>query len=203
MVISDRSIQLRLASVLSVAGHPFVLMPITVAVATRAAWLSVSLAVGTLLLLMAVIAHRVRHGRWSDHDVSDSGQRHSLYPVAIATLGTSTMLAWQAGVTPGVVWGFAVALGVLVGAAVITRWTKVSLHTMWGAFCASVLVGSGIEIALVFGAFVACLGWSRVVLGRHTLGQVVIGGALGCLGGGLVVLNKDCVEAILTLPVTP
>jgi membrane-associated phospholipid phosphatase len=166
-------------------------MPITVAVATRASWLGVSLTVGTSLLLLAVIAHRVRRGRWSDHDVSDPGQRHSLYPVAIATVGTSTMLAWGVGVAPGVLRGFAVALCLLVGAAVVTRWTKVSLHTMWGAFCVSALVGSDIGIALVFGAFVACVGWSRVVLGRHTLGQVVIGGTMGCLGGGLVVvLNK-------------
>ena len=176
---------------LSVAGHPFVLAPITVAIATRAAWLGVAFAAATSLTLLAVIAHRVRRGRWSDHDVSDPGQRHSFYPIAIVIVGTSAMLAWWVGIAPGVLRGFGMAVCLLVAAAVVTRWTKVSLHTMWGAYCSSALVGSGDGIGLVFVALVACVGWSRVALGRHTPWQVAIGGALGCLGGVLlVVLNK-------------
>lgn len=189
-VVSDGRTRHRLASALSVAGHPFVLVPITVALATRAAWAGVALAALTSLALLALISHRVRRGRWSDHDVSDHGQRHSFYPLAIAVVATSAVLAWWVGVAPGLLRGFGMAVCLLVAAAGVTRWTKVSLHTMLGAFCASALVGSGAGIALAFGALVACVGWSRVALGRHTLGQVVIGGVMGCLGGAiLAVLN--------------
>ena len=187
----DQRTRHRLATVLSAAGHPFVLVPITIAFATRGAWLGVALAAVTSLTLLAVIAHRVRRGRWSDHDVSDPEQRHSFYPVALGIVGASAVLAWWAGVAPGVLRGFVMGVCLLAAAAAITRWTKVSLHTMWGAFCASALVGSEVGVALALGALVACVGWSRVALGRHTLGQVALGGVVGCLAGALlIILNQ-------------
>lgn len=173
---------------LSVVGHPFVLIPITVAITARAAWLGVGVAAVAVLGMLAVIARRVRSGRWSDHDVSDAEQRHSFYPMAIGIVGASAVATWLLGVPAGVVRGFGVGVGLLVAAAVITRWTKVSLHTMFGTFCAATVLTAGVAMGVGFVALVAGVGWSRVALGRHTLGQVAVGGLVGGLGGTVLIL---------------
>ncbi len=180
----------RTATILSLVGHPFILIPTTVALTTRAAWIGVGVAGFTVIAMLTVIAYRVRSGQWSDHDVSDEQQRHSFYPVAIGIAMTSTVMTWLLGVPAQVVRGFGAGVCMLVAAAVITRWTKISLHMMLGTFCAATVITAGSTLTLPFVVLVAGVGWSRVALGRHTLGQVAIGGIVGGLGGvALILIN--------------
>jgi membrane-associated phospholipid phosphatase len=180
----------RAATILSVVGHPFVLIPLMVAVTAGSARLAAGIAAVTVLGMLAEIVRRVRSGRWSDHDVSRAEERHSFYPMAIGSVGAGAVAAWLLGVNVGVVRGFVAGVCLLIVGAVLTRWTKVSLHTMFGAFCVVVVVTAGVGLALGFATLVAGVGWSRVVLGRHTVAQVAIGALVGATGGLLlVVLN--------------
>jgi membrane-associated phospholipid phosphatase len=180
----------RVATILSIVGHPFVLVPITVAVTARSVRLAAIIATATVLGMLLTIARRVRAGRWSDHDVSDAEERHSFYPMAIGSVGGGAAVAWLLGVPAGVVRGFAVGVGLLVVGALLTRWTKVSLHMMFGAFCVVTLTMAGAGVATGLAVLVAGVGWSRVALGRHTVAQVVTGVLVGAFAGlALILIN--------------
>jgi len=173
----------RLAVALSVAGHPFTLIPCTVALIARPAWLGVAIALAAVATTFAVIAWRVAKGQWSNFDVSDPGQRRGFYAVAIAMLATSTVVGWWFGLPPSAIRGFVVALGLLVTGAALARWTHVSLHMLFGAFCAVLVAGVSLRTAAVFAVVVAATAWSRFALRRHTAGQVLLGVLVGCLAG--------------------
>src|SRR5205085_3503253 len=108
-VIVVRNTRKRLATLVSIVGHPFTVVSCTIGLIVRPAWISVAVAVATVGALLAVIAWRVASGRWSDYDVSDPGERHTFYPTAIPIVGASALIGWRLGMPAGVVRGFFVA----------------------------------------------------------------------------------------------
>ncbi|HWS72916.1 MAG TPA: hypothetical protein VN605_12425 [Thermoanaerobaculia bacterium] len=185
----DQSVRLRLANVLSIVGHPFVLVPATVALTVRTR-VAVAIALVAMAAMLAVIARRVKRGEWSDYDVSDPRQRYGLYPVALAIVGASAIACWALSAA-GLARGMAAAFAVLAVGAVLTRWTKVSLHMLIGTFCVVTLAGMDLRAAAALALLVAAVGWSRVALRRHTVAEVLLGGVVGAAGGVvLVVVNS-------------
>ncbi len=180
---------------LSTLGNPLVLLPLTVllvsmrtvspAKALALAGVLASLAIAPLALL---IRHKVRTGRWSNHDVSDRSHRREFYPIAIFVTAGSGVGFWLLGAPGLVVRGMLVLLLLLILAATLNRWSKISLHTSIGAFCTVTLVAVNMWVAGGALILATAVGWARIWLERHTLWQVLGGAALGA-AGGLVVLR--------------
>jgi len=192
---SARSYTTRAAVLLSILGNPLVLLPLTVLLVSmrtvspaRALAFAVALASLGVAPLALLIRHKVRTGRWSDHDVSDQSHRGEFYPIAMfITAGTGVGL-WLLGAPGIVVRGIFVTLLLLILARTLSRWSKISLHTSIGAFCAVTLVTVNIWVAGGALILATAVGWARMWLERHTLWQVLGGAALGA-AGGLVVLR--------------
>ena len=154
----------------------------------RALAFAAALACLGVVPLALLIRRKVRTGRWSDHDVSDPLHRKRFYPIAIVvTAGTAGGL-WLLGAPGIVVRGVLVTLVLLVLGLTLVRWSKISLHASFGAFCAVTL--SAVSMWVAGGAliFATAVGWSRIWLERHTLWQVLGGAALGAAGGCVVLL---------------
>jgi membrane-associated phospholipid phosphatase len=190
-----RSHRRRLAAVLSAVGSPFALLPLTVLlVSLRTVSVGSALAFAAALACLGVIPlilllrHKVRTGRWSDHDVSDRSHRREFYPsTMVATAGTAVGM-WLLGAPGVVVRGILVLLLLLVLASMLSRWSKISLHTSVGAFCTVTLVTVNVWVAGGALILATAVGWARIALERHTLWQVLNGAALGA-ACGLVVLR--------------
>jgi len=139
----------KLARTISWVGHPlvFVSSALAIIVATRLAnraGISVLLAlIFAVVLPVAVLLIRgVRSGRWSDADVSIRAERVRFYPPAILLSlgGIAALLILRA---PGfVLRGAEVTLGMLLIAAVLNRFVKVSLHGMFAFYCVTVLLAN-------------------------------------------------------------
>ena len=170
----------RLARLISIAAHPFVLSPLTAALAIRNLRWTLILVASTVLPLAAVLLWKVRRGVWSDYDVSRREQRSGLYWIAIPMFAAAAFLA------PLPPW-FRRSMLSLVCALVIglllDRWLKTSLHLMMAAFCAVILwrvfPWSAVAMALVL----AALAWSRWILKRHTVPEIITGTILGLAAG--------------------
>ncbi len=178
------------AKIISVIGSPFVLFPFTVfTVAFYDAPPEWALTVGLITVLaivvplLFVIRRKVVAGKWSDHDVSDSTERRNFYAITITIVGVCSLLFWLLNFPRSIVIGIIVSLGLLLAAALINWWSKISLHLMFVMYCAVSLITLNYWIALTLIFFAVLVGWSRVFLGRHSLGQVLTGAALGTLGG--------------------
>lgn len=190
---SEIPFEMRAARAISFVGHPFLLVPLVVGAVSlgELSWyraLAVALAVAALtsLPMLFVIRRKVVAGAWTDHDVSDQSQRRGFYLVAVAVIAASSLAFWLLGFPRGVVAGTAFSLVPLVVATVVNRWTKISLHMIFGAYFAVILFRVNPWVGVGAMLFIAAVGWSRVVLGRHTLQQVVLGVALGTASGALL-----------------
>ncbi len=166
----------RLAAVVSWIGHPLVFVTATVAI-VAATQLASSMAFAILAtLLLSVIGPTaillivgVRSGRWRDADVSVREERRRFYPVAIPLSAFGTLITWWIGAPGYILRGGIVTLLLLVIAAITNLWFKISLHTLFAAFCTGVLF----RLSPIYGSaaflLMALIFWSRLFLKRHRL----------------------------------
>ena len=174
-----------LAGVLSIAFHPFVTSLVLVGGsawprATRAqaaiAMVAVLASIVPVAVLMLV---QVRRGRWSNADASNASERPLLFSVALVAL--AAVMGWLAVRDPGshFLRGASLVLGMLVVAAVATRWIKLSLHVAFAALTATVLSLSGSMVGYAMILAVPAVAWSRLALARHSRAELSCGALLG------------------------
>ncbi len=188
------SMQTTFARWISVIGHPFLLMPLLTAVVAyhvlppRQALIAELIALGVVIVPAgAYTIFRVRRGTWGNMDVSDQHERSQFYGILLPLLLTIAIIAWIAEVPFSIPLG-AFAILVLVGAAsIINKWIKISLHTGFGVFVALAMFLIDPKAGAVVLILALLVAWSRVILGRHTIREVLLGGALGCIVGGAFV----------------
>ncbi len=186
MTTKRKPLALRAAQWVSLAGSPFLLAALlllivswhaTHRVGAALGWAALAAAFVTvgplILLLLAVYAGRVRN--------LDLDLRHERpWPMVIA-LGITVvglMVLWVLG-APRLL--LILLVSTLVGGAVallITLRWKISIHAGGAAGAATVLTLLYGAQALPLLIGVALIGWSRVVLGKHTWPQVVAGAAI-------------------------
>jgi hypothetical protein len=168
---------------ISIAGHPFLVVPLMIAAATRNwVWTAV-IAAGMILPMLAITLRNVRRGSWSDHDVSRRDQRLGLYRVAFPLLAVSTILLYFLGAGSAMLRGMAAAAVMLALGTIGNRFLKISLHMMAAAYSAVVLVTLYPRSAWLIVPFVAAIAWSRRKLERHTWAEVAVGLAIGTAAG--------------------
>lgn len=188
---------IQIAKIISVIGHPFVLLSLTVLIsAASSAPLGRALTIGgatvllTVLPLVFIIRRKVSAGQWSDHDVSDASERRNFYPIAIAITALSLAAFYLLGFPRGLLVGMLISLILLLAAMFINRFSKISLHLIFAAYFAVSLLAVSFWIGGAFLLLAAAVGWSRVKLGRHTRAQV-LGGALLGAAAGLLLLKMS------------
>ena len=172
--------------------HPFAMIALLVAVPAmrQSSGHAVQpvLLVAVIVIPIAVLMFRqVRRGRWSNVDASNPSERPVLFVVALA--GLVAALGWLRLKDPHsfLVHGMLVNATLLLLAALLTCWVKLSLHVAFTAPTATTLslLGSSLGYALI--AMVPLVFWSRIALARHRVHELVVGLVLGVLNGGALV----------------
>lgn len=125
--------------------------------------------------------------RWTTVDASRRCERPQLYVAIFAVfvpLGIYLVAFERSALYARGCGALALMLG---GAAIATRWSKVSLHLAMVCFSGVALARArpGAGVALLAG-FAPLLGWSRLALARHTVGELIGGAALGVMAGGVM-----------------
>ena len=165
------------ARFISIAAHPLVLTPLTVALASRNWRWTLIAAVSTVIPILTVLIWNVRRGVWSDFDVSRREQRSSLYWVTIPIFAVTALLV------PIFRRPMLALIVVLLIALSLTRFQKTSLHMLFATFCAAILWETYPWSALVMPAVLAALAWSRWYLKHHTPVEIATGTLLGLAVG--------------------
>lgn len=171
-------------------GHPLVFISLSVGIiiafrlANRAGVaLSLTL-LATVILPMALLLFRgVQSGRWSDPDVSVRAERVRFYPRAIS-ISVVAVIVLSLSRAPGFASrGATMTLLLLIMAALINFWIKLSLHALFAFYSAVILfVVNPVVGAVAFGLALLVF-WSRLYLKRHDLLETLVGAFLGLLGG--------------------
>src|SRR6266567_1650391 len=125
-----------LARALSIAGHPFILIPAAALIVSgRGPTLVLAL---TMLAVASVIFLQVRRGKWSDADVSTRQQRPLFYVVLLAATGAAAFLLWRMGASSSFIRGTLIAIALITIQMIANRWLKISLHTSFAVFVTGV-----------------------------------------------------------------
>lgn len=133
---------------------------------------------------VAYIKYGIRSGRWQDRHVGQRERRLHLIPVIMASLGVAiaAMVFFDA---PAQMTALVVAMLATLGAILpVTAFWKISVHTSVAAGAIAILAVGASHWWAAAAPLVALIGWSRVALRDHTVGQVVAGTALGALVAG-------------------
>lgn len=186
--MSRRSI----ARLISVVGHPVLVLPVAVvasgaargvSASTLATTIGVTVGIGLLVLVFSLV--RVRLGHWAHVDASQPAERNQLNGfTAVLLFGVALAGFLRPGGGPDLYLWPACSGGVVLAAIVLRRRLKLSQHVAFDLFGAlavlpSMGVGAGIAVLVV------AVGWSRLELGRHTRAEIVVGTVVGLVVGGL------------------
>ncbi|HEV8193252.1 MAG TPA: hypothetical protein VGP82_17450 [Ktedonobacterales bacterium] len=173
---------------ISIIVHPIAFPLLTLAIvvwtATQSArtasrWVLIAVAL-TSVPVAALVAWQVLRGRWTDLDVSVRKQRYALYPFGLACmLLLLAVFIWLDAPIVAIRAATAWSLSNVADGLINLRY-KVSAHATGAAVCAALLVADAAPAWGIAGVCAAlAVGWSRVELGRHTTGQVLLGWGVG------------------------
>jgi hypothetical protein len=176
-----------IARFISIAGHPFVLVPLLIFLpryqSDRNGAIRVVLLFAAIVFFpMSILIWRsVASGRWSTVDASDKDNRPLLYKVSIAVSFAAAAYFHFVEPSPSIVRGSIVVAGMLFLAAVLNRRIKISLHLAFACFCGILLIRVRLSYGLPMLLLVPALIWSRIVLSRHVFSEALGGILMGTL----------------------
>ncbi|SDX25083.1 PAP2 superfamily protein [Arthrobacter sp. yr096] len=146
-------------------------------------WFGLIAAFFVCVLPLAYVLVMVKLGRITDHHVSDRRQRPALLLMALVSVVVGLLVLQLLNGPVSVSVMIIALIGGIAVLAVVSAFWKMSGH-------ASALAAAAVIVVAMFGpAFlpvlllVPAVGWSRLVLRAHTLGQVIA----GSLFGGVVI----------------
>lgn len=183
-----------LARWVSIVGHPFALALLLGLTPMWSGGQAVrALRVSGVILMVAVVPmivfvrRRRASGDWETVDASHPSNRPALFRaifIVVVVLGLYFGLV-ERSVT---LLRGTVAVAILAGiAAILNRWIKLSLHLAFATFTAVALYPLGVGHWLPVALFLPLLAWSRLVMGRHTMPEIIAGFGLGAGVGAAII----------------
>ncbi|MGO1071570.1 hypothetical protein [Lysobacter sp. CA199] len=178
-----------LARAVSIVLHPFAIFLLLTLLgvdklAPRAmthALLGIGVAIAVTWLF---VLQRRYSGRWGTVDASHRSERPLLYWVLLAVLAVCWW--WMRGLGGSLSAGIVSVAAMLIVAAVLNAWIKLSLHMASLAFAAVSLIGLSLPWACAAAALLPVLGWARLRMARHSAAEVIGGTVLGLLAGAVL-----------------
>ncbi len=196
-IINSRLIQ-RLAQAISLIGHPILLGSIAALYVNFTSFpkelaikLSIQLLCLSVLPLVVFIAYKIFKGEFKDFDVSDQDKRNQLYYFLLVLLIIQCFFVFYHDFGWLIVSGALLVTCMIFSFIFINRYLKISLHTSFTFLLAtmSLKVNPSLAIGLYMSALL--IGFSRLVLKRHKIEEVMAGILAGLLFGFCFILIND------------
>lgn len=192
MTENKNTLAYKTALFISAAGNPLITFSVFILFVTfklfdaqKASWISL-LVIGGVTLPVTVHSYRkTKKGHYTNFDISDRKQRENFYPFLLGLLSVSSVLLFVTGQPAGFCYGSLVFLAMVAVSFVINYRIKVSMHTSSSFYLALSLLKLSVTGGLLMLAFAFLISYSRLMLKRHTLIEVLAGGALGVAFGAL------------------
>ena len=180
----------KFARLISWIGHPlvFVLASVAVVVGTQLGPRSglpilFALLLSTLVPTAILLLSGARSGRWSDADVSVRKERQRFFPWAVPFSLAGVVAVWWMRAPNYIIRGALVTLALFLISWIVNCRLKLSLHALFGFYCATILFRVGPSWGAIAFALAILVSWSRLFLQRHTGGELSAGIILGLIGG--------------------
>lgn len=173
-----------LARVVSIAGHPAVLMPVAAVIASPGqiglAALAVSLACASAVLGYSL--YKVGRADWVHVDASVPAERAQLNSRVGVGLLVAAGVLWLAGLHAGIPLVVGISGLIIAVGHALRRAAKLSLHVAFAVF-AAFLVWPNLVAAIALMLVAVGVAWSRIALRRHDPADIILGTLAGASAG--------------------
>jgi hypothetical protein len=178
--------KLKIANIISTIGHPLLTIPIFVIIILfsyqdlQSAFLVSSLIIGCVFIPLTIKMYRgSRKGTYTNFDVSDRNERQNWYEAVLVLLLILISIFFLTNQSQAIRYNALLFLLLLSIAKIGNYFIKTSLHVSLHVFLSFLFMQINIEYGVLFLVFVFPIAWSRLVLKRHTLREVIYGGING------------------------
>ena len=174
------------AKYISIIGHPLLTIP-AFSIAgifltepfNRAMMLSFLIVGCTIVPLFLWVYIKLKKGKYTNFDVSDRKQRVSVYifiiPILVIVVSILFITKQPANIRICVLFA-----AVLISISYIVNYfIKCSLHVSLNIYLSFLVMPLNAIAGVMLLVFTGFVGWSRIVLGRHTRMEVVFGAGIG------------------------
>lgn len=121
----------------------------------------------------------VKTGKYSNLDVSNRNQRKTLYFFVEATLVVYLLYVFLKNDT--VDWILLFLLILLIVMQISNYFIKSSMHTAFNIFVAALFFSQNVWLGFVWLVLAFIIGFTRIILKRHTPKEVLMGGLIGTI----------------------
>ena len=128
------------------------------------------------------ILWNVKKGNYSNMDVSNRNQRKSLYVAIAVVMLVYLLVYYMMNRTIDVVMLYLLILLFLM--QISNYFIKSSMHTAFNVITAGLFFNQDITLGILWFVIAAIVGLTRVVLKRHTISEVLMGGFLAAIVSG-------------------
>jgi len=179
----------KVANFLSIIGHPLLTVPLIIEFVLLQNFqfseiiLESSLLFGIIILTVANNLYKLKKKSYSNFDVSNQNQRKNFYLylliVLIIFLLIDNFLIENSKISVGL-W---ISFSMVVCFAIINYFIKSSLHTGVNLFLTCILFSQNIGLAFIFLVLTFLVAYSRLILKKHSLKEIISGGIIGLIFG--------------------
>jgi len=176
----------KIARIISIVGHPLLTIPLYVLFVMvgfediKRAALNSFLIIGCIFIPLALwLFVKSRNGTYTNFDVSDRKQRKSVFVFIIPILCVVTYILYKTGQSSHLWQSMFFALLLVVILQLVNFKIKSSMHVALNIYLSFMIMTVNYKIGIVILLLTGLIGWSRIVLGRHSLKEVVFGAVIG------------------------
>lgn len=191
----------KIATAISTVGHPLITIPLYVIIVMfafedpkRAAFVSLLIVGGIFIPLSLRLFIKSRNGSYTNFDVSDRQQRKSLFVFVLPLLIVVTFILYKTGQPKGIFLGVLFATILTAVSQVVNYFIKSSLHVSLSIFLSCLMMPLFFNLAIIMLLFTGTIGWSRIVLGRHTKQEVYFGACVGTIISGIMLFYQGYIK---------
>jgi len=191
--VTSCSLVYRVAYTCSVVGNPLFIGAVFLFAfclrlldASRAMAIMAALVVLLFLPITIWIQTRVRMGRYSDFDVSRREDRTTMYPLVLVLILFATGMLFFTRQPKMLSVGMLCVSTMIVVAYLTNQWMKISLHTVFCFFFALVAIKISVAWLAPMLIFAVLVAFSRLILKRHRVVELMAGAGLGLLTGSVL-----------------
>lgn len=182
----------RLASIISIIGHPLLTLSVFTLVALftheesdRAFMHSLFILAGFFLPVGLKMYINSKKGTYTNFDVSDKKQRQSWYVFAFLILLAVTLILFLTDQPRALCIAVALSLVLLTVSLLANYFIKSSLHVSSTIFLSFLILPMNLLVGLSLLIFTIPIAWSRFELGKHTVPEIVAGSVIGLFVGSI------------------
>ncbi len=174
------------AKFISIAGNPLFTIPLFVIIVMfahedfkKATFISATI-IGLIFIPLIIRMYiKSKNGSYTNFDVSDRVQRKSLFYFALPLVMIAILVLFTTGQSKSLCISVFFGLAIVFISQIVNLFIKSSLHVSLNIYLSFLIMPFNSILASVILLFTVLIGWSRIVLARHTLKEVLFGAGIG------------------------